>query len=268
VDTLGAIGEQLVFIALSLGLMQLSLSRRRGGGLFSALPLGLLPALALAGALFAVMQQPDSADMAVQRTEWAAFSKKMAQQLLPDKEQADDRTVVEQTYAQSFEAQPAGLLCLFMAVLAPLAAWLRRRQYRHGQAPDPGPLAAWSVPWGMVWLVLAPVFWMAASRQGLVAGPDWADHLALNVVTVGSVIFLFQGLVVAGAKVAVWARDPRTRALAGLGAAVLLVGLLFADHFGILQLLLLLLMVTGLLEPWADLRRLNPPKAGEKQKGA
>ena len=55
-ETLGALGGELVFFALSVGLMQLALWRRRAGGLFSALNLGLIPAAVSAGVLFLQLQ--------------------------------------------------------------------------------------------------------------------------------------------------------------------------------------------------------------------
>lgn len=258
-DALGSLGSWLVFFAVSMGLMQLGLWRQRGGGLFSALLPGLLPALVLCGSQFWDLQQADLPEVKAERVEWAAFAKKMASEQAPGKEQAEDRAVLESVYLETAEAQPAGKFCLIMVVLAPLAVWLRRRHARHGLSLDPGPLSRWSVPWALVWLVLGPVFWIIASRHGLLSAPDWGDHLALNALTVGSIIFLFQGIVIVGAKMGSWAREPRTRTLAWLSMAVLAFTLLFADRFGLVQVFMLMLLVTGLLEPWVDLRRLNAP---------
>jgi hypothetical protein len=86
----------------------------------------------------------------------------------------------------------------------------------------------------------------------------------LNLLTVGSVVFLFQGLVILGAKMGAWARDPRTRALALLTTVVLALGIAFADRFGLLQVFMLMLLVTGLLEPWVDLRHLRTPPASDR----
>jgi hypothetical protein len=259
-DALASAGAQIAFFVLSLGLMQFALKRNRTGGLFSALP---LPAMVLSGAQFWLMQQPKLPEALAERAQWADVVKQLAASQAPGKDQAEDRAALEQVYNQALEARPAGQLCLIMIVLAPLAAFLRRRQARLGLAPDPGPLSRWSAPWGLVWLVIGPLFWLTASREGLIKGPDWVDHLALNVVALGSMIFLFQGLVVAGAKVAAMARDPRTRALAIISLGCLFLGFLFADRFGLVQVFGLMLMLTGLLEPWVDLRRLrrpSPPK--------
>jgi hypothetical protein len=266
-DALASFGVQAAFFVLSLGLMQVALSRRPAGGLFSALPLGLLPAAALAAGQFWAMQQPNLPEVMAERAAWTDFADKMAVEQTPDKDQAEDRAELEQGYGQILEAWPAGQFCLFMIVLAPLAAYMRRRRAKRGLAPDPGPLSRWCAPYGLVWLVLGPVFWLALSRHGLVQAPDWVDHLALNVLTLGSVIFLFQGLVVAGAKISAMARDPRTRALAILSLACLGLAFFFADQVGLLQMFSLMLVVTGLLEPWVDLRRLRVKEQGAPKGG-
>ena len=184
-DALGSVGGWLVFFAVSMALMQMGLWRRRGGGLFSALLPGLLPALVLCGSQFLDLQRTDLPEVKADRAEWAAYAKKMAAEQAPDKDQAEDRATLEQLYLETAEAQPAGKFCLIMVVLAPLAVWLRRRHARHGLSADPGPLSRWSVPWALVWLVLGPAFWIIAARHGLVSAPQWADHLALNALTVG-----------------------------------------------------------------------------------
>ena len=256
----GALG-QLVFLLLSMGLMWIALSRRRDGGLFSALPFGLLPATALCLAQFWGMQQTDLPEIQADRAEKVAIVKKLAAEQTPgaDPAQLADRAELESVYIQGLDAEPAFKFCMIMVVLAPLAVFMRRRRARLGLALDAEPLSRWSVPWALVWLVLAPVIWFEASRHGVVSGLPWCDHLALNVVTVGAVIFLFQGLVVLGAKMALWYRNPRTRALAGLSLVALTVGLVFADRFGFLQMFVLMLLVTGVLEPWADLRHIHAP---------
>ncbi len=258
-DALASAGAELVFFGLSFGLMQFAL-RRGGGGLFRALPLGLLPAFLVALAQFWTLQQPGLAEAQAERAQWAQAAQGMVERQVPstDKDAAADRAELTSLYLAAGEALPAMQFCLALAVLAPLAAYLRRRQFRRGLAPDPGSLARWSAPWGLVWLVLGPGLWLGASRTGLIQGPAWADHLALNVLVVGTVLFLFQGVVVFGAKVAAWARDPRTRFLAVLLLSCAALAVVFADRSGLLQMFGLMLLVTGLLEPWADLRHLKP----------
>jgi len=264
-DVLASVGVNLVFFALSLGLMQFALWKRKSGGLFSALPLGLLPALVLAVAQFWSLQQVDLPEVKAERAQWADLVHSKAIEQLPGKDQAADRAQMETLWTASLEAEPAGLLVLIMVVLAPLAAYLRRRQAKRGLAADPGPLAFWSAPWGLVWLVVAPAFIMAASRSGWLSAPAWLDHLALNALTLGTVIFLFQGLVVVAVKESRWFRDPRTRGMAILGLLGLVIGFMFTDRLGLLQMFGLMLLLIGLLEPWVDLRRL---KAQVPQGGA
>jgi hypothetical protein len=267
-DALASVGAVLLFLLLSMGLMRLALSRRPEGGLFSALPLGLLPAAALAVGQFWAMQQTNLPEVQTERAAWTALADKMAVQLTPDKDEADERAALEQAYSQVIEIYPAMQFCLIMLPLAYMAALLRRRQAKRGLAPDPGPLGRWCAPWGLVWLVLAPVFWLVASSHGLVQAPEWADHLAQNVLTLGAVIFLFQGLVVAGAKLSAMARDPRTRVLAVLSLVCLGFIFLVADQVGLLYLFCIFLVVTGLLEPWVDLRRLKVKERGVPKGGA
>lgn len=263
-DLLASAGAELVFFGLSLGLMQLALRQKKPGGLFSALPLGLLPAALVAFSQFWTLQQPDLPEVKAERAQWADMAGQMVQQQAPGKDQEGDRAVLTHVYRVLYEAKPAAEFCIMMVLLAPLAAYLRRRQARRGMAPDPGPLRRWSVPWGLVWLVLAPAFWLAASRRGWVLAGTWADHLALNVAAVGLLIFLFQGAVIFGAKVSAWGRNPRTRALAVLSLAVLAFSIVFAERMGLFSMFIVMLLVTGLLDPWADLRRLKavPPPGG------
>jgi hypothetical protein len=255
-DGMASVGEELVFFALSLGLMQFALSRRPGG-LFGALPWGLLPALVFAVAQFVVLQQPKLPEVQAARVLWAEATQKLEAQQLPGKDQAEERAALDEICSRLFEVQPGGEFCLIMVPMALLAAYLRRRQARRGLAPDPGPLSRWSAPWGLVWLVLAPLFWLVASGQGVVDGPAWGDHAALNVLTLGLVIFLFQGLVVVGAKLAGWSRNPRTRVMAVLCVLLLILCLVLPNHGSMLPLFCTLIVV-GLLEPWVDLRHLKP----------
>ncbi|HTB23547.1 MAG TPA: hypothetical protein VK914_12695 [bacterium] len=258
-DTLASVGAQLAFFALSMALMRLALRARNPGGLFGALPLGLLPALILASGQFWSMQQPALPEVAAQRAQWTSITQGLVAEQLPDKDQAPERAELTQAYSQAVEALPAGQFCLIMIVLAPLAAFLRRRRVKRGLAPDPGPLGRWCAPWGLVWLVLGPSFWWMASRHGLVDQVDWVDHLALNVFVVGAMIFLFQSLVVVGAWISAMARNPRTRSLALLFLAGLLLAFFLADSSGTLPIFGVVLMVGGLLEPWLDFRRIHAP---------
>jgi hypothetical protein len=267
-DALASVSAVLAFFALSLGLMRLALWKRPEGGLFSALPLGLLPAVALAAGQFWAMQQTTLPEVQAQRATWTGLADKMAVQLTPDKDEADERAALEQGYRQVIEIYPAVQFCLVLIPMAFMAARMRRRLSKRGLAPDPGPLGRWCAPWGLVWLVLAPVFWLVASAHGIVQAPGWGDHLAQNVLFLGAMIFLFQGLVVAGAKLSAMARDPRTRALAILSLACLGLAFFFADQGGLLYLFCIFLVVTGMLEPWADLRRLKVKERGAPKGGA
>jgi hypothetical protein len=258
-DSYGALGSDLVFFALSLGLMQFLLWRRPGGGIFAALPAGLLPALVVAGVEFLTLQHPELPAVQKERAEWAATAKDMALKELPDKDKAADREAFQEVYERLLEAKPAGEFCVFMALMAPLAVLLRKRQARLGRSPDPGSLGKWSVKWGWVWLVLGPGFLLGAGHTGWIDLPDWEEHLALNLLTVGTALFLFQGFVVFGAKVVAWLRDPRTRFLAAAGLAGMAAALVFVDPLGLLQVFVLMMFMTGLLEPWVDLRHLKAP---------
>lgn len=258
-DTLGAVGGELVVFALSLALMQWALRRKRSDKLFAALPLGLLPALVTSSMLFYQLQHQELPEVAALHS---ALMQKVDAVQLPKPEAGEVQVTKEELRSLAdvfFELLPSLEFSFRLVLLAALAALLRRRMTKLGLAAQPEPLSRWTAPWGLVWLVVAPVFWMLAASQGLVQSPPWADHLAWNLLAVGALIHLFQGVVVFGARLTAWGRDPRTRALASLLLAAAAISLLL-DRRG----LVLMLMLAGLFEPWMDLRRLRrPKKAGD-----
>lgn len=254
-DLLSVLGEQLVFFALSALLMQMALKRRPEGGLFSALRLGMLPALLLFGVEFAALQQRDLPEVKALLAAKTAMADEMTARFFPKPDQEKMRVEAAAQVKRMIEIEPAVRFIFQMALLAGLAAWFRRRQARMGLASEPGPLSRWTAPFGLLWLVIGPVFALVArSAQLLDLTVGWR-HAIYNVLAVGLALYLFQGLVVLGAKLAAWHRDPRTRAFAPLVLAAAALSLLFQDGGG----LFVVLLFTGLFEPWIDLRRLHQP---------
>ena len=258
-DVLGALLSLLILFALSGLVMRTALKRQRGGGLFGALAWGLLPTLVLAGVQFHDSQWPD----ADSRQAVAQVEQRLDQRLaaeFPKPEQDADRKVWQDASRLVMGLAPGLTLSFQLALLAPLAAWLRRRRYRQGLDVKPEPLLAWSAPWWLAWLVLAPLFWVLALHQGVATGPDWSENLAWNVLVVGLAIQLFHGSVVLLGKLAVWSRSPRTRPLTPLALALAFGATLI---LGSLKFPLMFVALTGLFEPWMDLRRLRQPPRRE-----
>jgi hypothetical protein len=259
---LGALGEELVLFAFSLVLMQASLRRGRLKGLFAALPVGLLPALALAGLAFWQLQQKDLPEMRDARQAYVAQVEHMAATAYPKPEDGADRDAFRELWSKFFEVSPAIEFCFHLGILAALAVLLRRRYAKAGLMPEAEPLSRWTAPWTLSWLVLGPAFVLVGAAKGLFEIEDLWQSLAWNLLVVGLSIFLFQGMVVAAAKLKAWWLDPRTRALVFLVLAGVFASFLVQAGRGLLAFLLF----TGLFEPWMDARRLRqaPPSPGRK----
>jgi hypothetical protein len=260
VALLGALLSELAFLGVSLGLMALALRRRPAGGLFSALMPGALPALVLAGLTFYQWQQADDPGLKAAHQSMVAPLQQAAKDRFGKPEQAAERQQLMDMGEAVFAVAPALELLLRLALLAPLAALMRRRRQRAGLAPDAGPLSHWGAPWWMAWVLLGPLFWLLARRAGLLQGPAWALPLAWNLLVVGMTLQFFHGTVVLMGKLAAWSRNPRTRLLAPLALGTAVFALLMLED---LRPLLALVILTGLFEPWLDLRRLHQPPAGE-----
>lgn len=260
-DLAGGLLSEFVFVAVSILLMQLALRRRREGGPFAALSLGAIPALAMSGLLFWQLQQRDDPDVKSARAAMAASIDSVAQTRFPKPDDADQRRQLKEMGASLFEMAPAAELTLRLILLAALALLLRRRRSRAGLAVEAGPLSRWSAPWWLAWVVLVPVFWLLAGRQGLVEPPDWSQHLAWNALFVGVAIQLFHGSVVLYGKLLLWWRGPSTRALSLLAPSIAFAGTL---ALGDLRPLLVFITLNGLFEPWLDLRRVNHPPTKQR----
>jgi hypothetical protein len=253
---LGALLVQLTVLAFSAGFIQLSLRRDPEGGLFAALPLGLLPPLALSALLFAEIHVgTPSPEMLQVRADWMARWSEMAKTAkhLNDAHKAELLEFGENI----FGLMPAFYFSFLAGVLGFLAAWMRQRLSRLGLAARPEPLSQWMAPFALVWLVLGPVFWIFGGQRGVLHGAPWSMPLAKNLLAVGLLLYLFQGVVILGAKLLGWSREPGTRALTPLVLAALVASLLLINGQGLLVFLVLI----GLFDPWVDLRRLQaPPK--------
>ena len=256
---LGALLSELAFLALSVGLMALSLRKRPVGGLFSALWPGILPALALSGLVFWQLQQPGDPDVKAAHQALMGRFDRVAAQDLPNPNQAGDRQQLMDLGEAIFNVMPALELLLRLALLAPLAVLLRRRLTRVGLAPEAGPLSRWGAPWWLAWSLLGPLFWLLAGHAGAVVGPPWADPLAWNLLVLGTALQFFHGTVVLLGKLAAWSRVPRTRPLVALALAGAFMVLLVLEDA---RPLLALVVLTGLFDPWLDLRRLHRPPSG------
>jgi hypothetical protein len=252
---LSSLLAQLTVLALSAGLMQVALRRRPEGGLFSALPLGLIPSLLLSALIFTEMHVSVSPEALQMKADWMRHSAELAEgskQIGPE-HKAEFLAFCENFYVVG----PALYFCFQAAVLGFLAAWMRQRRSRKGLAPQAEPISQWTAPFALVWLVLGPVFWIYGGQKGMVQGPAWGNALAWNLGLIGVALYLFQGVVILGAKLLGWTRDPATRALTPLVLAAVVASLLLFNGQG----LLVFLVLTGLFDPWVDLRRLNaPPK--------
>jgi hypothetical protein len=234
--------------------MRLSLRRNPVGGLFTALPLGLLPSLLMSALFFAQIHGPVSPELLQVKGDWMKrWAELAASPKLSEAHKAEFIAFGEKL----FGAMPALYFCFQAAVLGALAAWMRQRLARLGLAPKPAQLSQWTAPFALVWLVLGPVFWVYGGQRGVLHGPAWVTALAENLLVVGLALYLFQGVVILGAKLLAWSRDPNTRALTPLVLAAVFASLLLLNGQG----LLVFLVLTGLFDPWVDLRRLQaPPK--------
>lgn len=252
---LSSLLAQLTVLALSAGLMQVALRRRPAGGLFTALPLGLIPSLLLSALIFAEMHVSVSPEALQMKADWMRHSAELAEaskQIGPE-HKAEFLAFCEKFYVVG----PALYFCFQAGILGLLAAWMRQRRARQGLALPAEPLSQWTAPFALVWLVLGPVFWIYGGQKGVLQSPAWGSALAENLLVIGLALYLFQGLVILGAKILGWARDPATRALAPLVLAAVIASLLLLNGQG----LLVFLVLTGLFDPWVDLRRLHaPPK--------
>jgi hypothetical protein len=255
---LGALLSELAFLGASLALMALALRRRPAGGLFSALLPGALPALALAGLVFWQLQQPGDPEVKeVHQTLMDRFDQVAAERLnQPD--QAEERQQLKDMGEALFSVMPALEMTLRLALLAPLAAWLRRRKARAGLAPDPGSLWQWGAPWWLAWALLGPLFWLLLRRAALAQGPAWADPLAWNLLVLGGALQCFHGAVALLGKLIGWWGQARTRPLVFFGLTLALITLTWEPWA-----LVAMAALTGLFDPWLDLRRLHRPPSGE-----
>jgi hypothetical protein len=250
---LPALAVQLTVLALAAGLMRLSLRRGPGEGLFSALPLGLLPSLAMSALFFAQVHGTPTPELSQVKGEWMQRWAELANgPKVGPAHKAEFMAFGEKL----FGTMPALYFCFQAAVLGALAAWMRQRLGRLGRAPKPAPLSQWTAPFALVWLVLGPVFWVYGGQRGVLHGPAWVTALAENLLVIGLGLYLFQGVVILGAKMRAWSRDPGTRALTPLVLAMVFASLLLLNGQGLLMVLVLI----GLFDPWFDLRRLHPPK--------
>lgn len=263
---LSALALQAAVLLLGAGLMTARLARRPGGGLFAALPVGLVPPLAMGGLFFAQLHLGGGADLAGVREDWMRRWAELMQQAQPAGKPMDEAAKAEfmAVGERLFGAMPAFYFCFQAAALAAVAAWLRQRQARLGLAPAPEPLVRWTAPLGLMWLVLGPVFWVYGGQKGLLEAPAWAMALAGNLLIVGLALYLFQGAVVLGAKLAAWSKDPATRALTPLVLGAVVLSLVLFNGQG----LLVFLVLTGLFDPWFDLRRLQSKPEGGADKAA
>jgi hypothetical protein len=253
---LGLALEGLILLG-SVALMWASLERQTQGGPFAALPAGLSLLLLVAAFRFAGMQAlEDPRNQAAQQA-WRAAANEAAAWAAPKPEQAAVRTALLELLEKIFSILPAIYFCFEAALLAAVALWLRRRRTRLGLMAPAEPLTHWTAPIGCIWLVVGPVFWMLGRERGYFTSQPVVNNLARNLLFAGLVLYLFQGAIVLTAKLQAWARDPATRAMPML----VMVGVFFALWLHGAQSLFVFLVLMGLFEPWADLRRLRPKKS-------
>lgn len=250
---LPALGLELLVFGISIALMRAALARRRGGGLFTALPAGLVPILAMAGLFFVQFQHGEDPAVRQVHDEWVQQWDQAVTVSFPKKEQAAIREDFKALGLRIYRVIPAMQFCIHGLILAILAMALRRRRARAGLDVQPEPLGHWTAPFGLIWLVLAPVFWIYGRDIGVLQGPAWAGLLAENVLVVGLAVYIAQGGVILAAKLSAWNRDPRTRALAPLALMLMALMLFVRQGLGLFYLLVFF----GLFEPWIDLRRLR-----------
>ncbi len=170
-DVLGALGGQFVLFALSLVLMQASLRWGRLKGLFAALPLGLLPSLALAALTFWQIQQKDLPEIKEARQAYVVQGEQLATQVYPKPDDSADRDAFRALWSKLFEVSPACEFCVYMGLLAALAVVLRQALRQSG-ALMPAPEAAlgrWTAPLvpGLA-SVLGPAAVLLVRAKGLV----------------------------------------------------------------------------------------------------
>lgn len=250
---IGALAIHLSIVGIAIALMQWSLRRRTDGGLFAALPAGLLVPLLMSAVFFLQVHAGGGPEMEKVRADWML----RWNQLLAANGPKDASPAFKAEFLalgeKFFGAMPAFYFCFQASVLAAIAVWLRRRQGNLGLASKAPPLSQWTAPLGMIWLVLGPVFWVYGGQKGMLHGPPWGTALAENLLVVGLALYVFQGIVILGAKLRGWSKSPGTRALAPLVMAALLMSLVLLNGQG----LLVFLVLTGLFDPWIDLRRLQ-----------
>ena len=250
---LAALGLELLVFGLSVALMRAALSRRRGGGLFVALPAGLAPVLALATLFFVQFQHEEDPQVKQVKEEWVQQWEQAASASFPKPDQAALREEFRGLGRRIYGVIPALQLCFHGFILGILAMLMRRRRARLGLDVAPEPLGHWTAPFGLIWLVLAPVFWLYGRDLGVLAGPAWAGLLAENVLLLGVAVYILQGIIILAAKLRAWSRDPSTRALAPLALMLMALLLFIQQGLGLVYMLVFF----GLFEPWIDLRRLR-----------
>lgn len=258
---LPALGLELLVFGLSVALMRAALARRRGAGLFAGLPAGLVPVFVLAALFFVQFQHGEDPGVRQVRGEWVQQWEQAASISFPKPEQAALREDFRALGLRIYRVIPALQFCVHGLVLALLAMFLRRRRARAGLDVQPEPLGHWTAPFGLIWLVLAPVFWIYGNGIGALRGPAWLGLLAENLLVVGLALYVAQGGIILLAKLSAWNRHPRTRGLAPLALMLMALMLFIRQGLGLLYLLVFF----GLFEPWMDLRRLRAgPAEGDQ----
>jgi hypothetical protein len=254
---MGALGGQLLLFALSLVLMQAGLKRRKAAGLFAALPWGILPSLVVSALAFWQIQQGSDPDLQAARAAYNTQVEQWSVQMYPLAGSEVQRLAFKALWTKLFELGPAIEFSLHLGILAAIAVFLRRRYTKAGLLPPAEKITRWIAPWPLAWLVLFPALvWVAKDQDAKMA--PWAFPLALNLLVAGLAIFLFQGGVVLVGTLLGWWNNPRTKALVFLMLAGIFASLLFQDGRGLVTVL----VMTGLFDPWLNLRRLNiAPKA-------
>lgn len=115
---LSALALQFGVLALAAGMMRSSLRRRPGGGLFTALPAGLLAPLALAAVFFVQVHGGSEPEMLKLRDDWM---RRWAELMVVNGVKAPSEALKAEFMAlgeKVFGAMPAFYFCIQASVLA------------------------------------------------------------------------------------------------------------------------------------------------------